>query len=83
MSDEEVDAEKSENVLGAIARGTTDGLHLAINIAAMLISFLALIALIDGILGWAPTTALRTSVFGWFPASLETIFGCSSRPSRG
>ena len=40
---------KDENVLGAITRGTIDGLHLALNIAAMLISFLALIALVNGI----------------------------------
>src|ERR1700732_3652331 len=45
MSEEEKDAEKKENLLGAIARGTTDGLQLALNIAAMLISFLALIHL--------------------------------------
>src|SRR5215468_1510814 len=51
MSEEEEAAEKSENLLGAIARGTTDGLYLALNIAAMLISFLALIALSNGILG--------------------------------
>src|ERR1700691_1597200 len=43
MSEEEEKTEKEENLLGAIARGTTDGLHLALNIAAMLISFLALI----------------------------------------
>src|ERR1700741_3923057 len=51
MSEDEVAAEKSENLLGAIARGTSDGLHLSLNIAAMLISFLALIPLTDGILG--------------------------------
>src|SRR5947209_2624358 len=43
--------DKSDNLLGAVARGTTDGLHLALNVAAMLISFLALIALANGILG--------------------------------
>src|SRR5438270_6285311 len=43
--------EKTENFLGAISRGTIDGLHLALNVAAMLISFLALIALSNGILG--------------------------------
>src|SRR5271170_7067016 len=51
MSEEEVQAEKHENVLGAVARGTTDGLHMALNIAAMLIAFLALVALLDGIFG--------------------------------
>src|ERR1700758_3025131 len=51
MSAEEEEKEGQENLLGAIARGTTDGLNLALNIAAMLISFLALIALSNGILG--------------------------------
>lgn len=61
--------EKKENFLGAIARGTSDGLQLAINVAAMLIAFLALIALTNGILGgihgWV----------SWFPSSLQQIFG--------
>ncbi len=74
MSDEEKKAEKEENLLGAIARGTTDGLHLALNIAAMLISFLALIALTDGILG-----GLHQWIH-WFPASLEQIFGTLFAP---
>jgi concentrative nucleoside transporter, CNT family len=74
MSEEEKETEKHENLLGAIARGTTDGLYLSLNIAAMLVSFLALIALTDGILGgihnhWA-----------WFPSSLERIFGTLLAP---
>src|ERR1700728_837075 len=51
MPENEEQAEKEENLLGAVARGTTDGLHMALNIAAMLIAFLALIALADGIMG--------------------------------
>ena len=39
------------NVIGAAARGTSEGLHLALNVAAMLISFLALVALINLLLG--------------------------------
>ena len=74
MSTEEEEAEKKENLIGAIARGTTDGLHLALNIAAMLISFLALIALVDGIFGgihhW----------IGWFPESLEKVLGVIFAP---
>jgi concentrative nucleoside transporter, CNT family len=74
MSAEEEKTEKEENLLGAIARGTTDGLHLALNIAAMLISFLALIALTDGLLGgihhW----------ISWVPESLERIFGMLFAP---
>jgi CNT family concentrative nucleoside transporter len=71
MSEEEEQAEKNENLLGAIARGTTDGLHLALNIAAMLISFLALIALANGIMGGIHNV-LGVS---WFPSSLQQIFG--------
>jgi CNT family concentrative nucleoside transporter len=74
MSEEEVDAEKKENLLGAIARGTTDGLHLALNIAAMLISFLALIALLNGIMG-----GIHNHV-AWWPSSLESILGVLFAP---
>jgi CNT family concentrative nucleoside transporter len=41
------------NIVGAAARGTSDGLWLALNVGAMLISFLALIALVNAILGLA------------------------------
>jgi len=73
------EAEESENVLGAIARGTTDGLHLALNVAAMLISFLALIALSNGILGAVHNGFAH---FGWtrFPSSFESIFGVAFSP---
>jgi concentrative nucleoside transporter, CNT family len=74
MNEEEEETEKNENVLGAIARGTTDGLHLALNIAAMLISFLALIALLNGIMGWTH------SHVAWFPSSLERILGALFAP---
>jgi CNT family concentrative nucleoside transporter len=74
MPEGEEEAEKEENLLGAVARGTTDGLHMALNIAAMLIAFLALIALADGILGgihhWV----------AWVPESLEKMFGAVFAP---
>jgi CNT family concentrative nucleoside transporter len=74
MSEEEEDAEKKENLLGAIARGTGDGLHMALNIGAMLIAFLALIALLDGVMGgihhWV----------SWFPDKLETVLGYMFAP---
>ncbi len=76
MSEKEVNAEKRENLLGAIARGTTDGLHLALNIAAMLISFLALIALANGILGGIHNLL----GVAWFPSSLQQIFGVLFAP---
>ncbi len=74
MSEEEVELEKNQNLLGAIARGTTDGLHMALNIAAMLISFLALVALFDGIMG-----GIHAHI-AWFPASLEAILGALFAP---
>lgn len=41
------------NVLEAIAKGTVGGLQLALNVGAMLIVFLALIAVINSLLGWS------------------------------
>jgi CNT family concentrative nucleoside transporter len=79
MNEEEVAAEKQENLLGAIARGTTDGLHLALNIAAMLISFLALVALANGILGGIHNGLAHLGI-DWFPSSLETILGTLFAP---
>src|SRR6204780_1295136 len=66
---EMAEIERDTNTLGAIARGTGDGLSLAINVAAMLISFIALLFLIDGIFGGIH------AYIGWFPASLEQVFG--------
>ena len=40
------------NVIDAAAGGAADGMRLAINVAAMLIAFLAFIAMIDFVLGW-------------------------------
>src|SRR3982751_4987068 len=54
------------NVIDAAGRGTGEGLHLALNVGAMLISFLALIALVNAILGAASQGYLSMQViFGW------------------
>ncbi|PYT32286.1 MAG: NupC/NupG family nucleoside CNT transporter [Acidobacteria bacterium] len=58
------------NVIDAAAQGAGDGLHLALNIGAMLIAFLALIAMINGVLGWGRTMP----GLWWLPPSLEQIF---------
>jgi len=60
-----------ENLIGAIARGTIDGGKLALNVAIMLISFLALVALLDMLLGWVHGVAYMH----WVPASLGQILG--------
>jgi CNT family concentrative nucleoside transporter len=75
----EANEARSENLLAAVAKGTTDGLYLALNVAAMLISFLALIALADGILG-AVHNGLAHWGFYWFPSSLERILGVLFAP---
>ena len=59
------------NVIDAAARGAGDGLHLALNIGAMLIAFIGLIALANGGLH-----ALHgTRWFGWIPDSLQIVLG--------
>jgi CNT family concentrative nucleoside transporter len=62
---------KDENLIGAIARGTIDGGKLALNVAIMLISFLALVALLDMLLSWVHIHA----GFHWVPGSLGEILG--------
>jgi CNT family concentrative nucleoside transporter len=79
MSDEEMGDDKSENLLGAVAKGTTDGLYLTLNVAAMLISFLALIALANGLLGGIHN-GLAHFGWNWFPSSFEKIFGVLFSP---
>jgi len=66
--------EREANFLGAISRGTSDGLHLALNVGAMLISFIALLALTDYLIGGAHNW-LSAHGISRFPTSLEQIFG--------
>jgi CNT family concentrative nucleoside transporter len=62
------------NIIDAAARGAGEGLQLALNIAGMLIAFLALIALVNGVLGWGH------SVVSWIPESLQKLFGIVFAP---
>jgi concentrative nucleoside transporter, CNT family len=63
--------EKESNILGAIARGTSDGLHLALNVGAMLITFIALLALLNAMMGGIHNWPYMR----WFPDSLQTFLG--------
>ncbi len=65
---------QDENFIGSIARGTIDGGKLALNVAIMLVSFLALVALLDMLLGW-----VHGGVH-WFPSSLGQILGFIGAP---
>jgi len=60
---------KDSNLLAAIARGTIDGGQLAFNVAIMLISFIALIALLNGVMGGIHNH------FSYFPESIQKVLG--------
>src|SRR5579864_5221131 len=62
------------NVIDAAAQGAGDGLHLSLNIAAMLIAFLSLIALVNGMLGWVHVH------IGFIPGTLQQILGMIFAP---
>ena len=73
----EVKVEKTAvNIIDAAAQGASDGLHLALNIAAMLIAFLALIAMLNGVFGWVH----GLPAMGWFPESMQQLFGVLFAP---
>ncbi|WP_028891308.1 NupC/NupG family nucleoside CNT transporter [Tenacibaculum sp. 47A_GOM-205m] len=94
-TDVQVSSEKiGSNILDAIANGTTEGLQLAMNVAAMLLVFIAFIAMINGILGgiggfdgieyfsWKFTSLneLIASVTPYEALSLEFILGYAFAP---
>jgi concentrative nucleoside transporter, CNT family len=66
--------EKEANFLGAISRGTVDGLHLALNVGAMLITFLALLALANALMGGAHNFFAHHGM-PHFPESFQQLFG--------
>lgn len=82
--------DKGSNLLDAASKGVHDGLHLALNVAAMLIAFITLIALADKILlvldrlidGRLFSGALLSNgeYSGFFPGSLKTFFGTLFSP---
>ncbi|CAM4362791.1 NupC/NupG family nucleoside CNT transporter [Zobellia nedashkovskayae] len=84
-TDVAVSSEKiGSNVLDAIANGTTEGLRLAVNVGAMLLVFVAMIAMLNGILDWIGDltslnqwVALNTS---YDKFSLEAILGTVFAP---
>lgn len=75
--DVKVEVEKPGiNVIDAAARGAGDGLQLALNIAAMLIAFMSLIAMVNGILNWIHTFP----GMGWLPASMQQMLALVFSP---
>lgn len=91
--------DSGDNVIEAAASGITDGLKLAVNVGAMLLGFIALIAVVDvglnfldgwidgRLLGGAPVeygsgglSPVTGEYEGWFPGSLQTLFGTILAP---
>ena len=62
------------NIIDAAGRGAIEGLYLSLNVAAMLIAFVALVALVNGMFGFVHGLA------AWFPASLDIVLGWIFRP---
>lgn len=65
---------KYANIFDAAASGAASGLHLALNVGAMLLAFIALIALLNGIIGWAG------GLFGTEGLTFEFILGYVFQP---
>ncbi len=70
----ELQLEKHVNVIDAAASGASNGLMLAMNIGAMLLAFVGLIALLNGLLGWVG------SFVGFESLSLQMLLGFCFRP---
>ena len=70
------DQQDDVNVIDAAARGTTEGLYLALNVGAMLIAFIGLIALSNGLLSWVA----ELPGLGFMPTSLESFLGTIFAP---
>ncbi|MEM8929775.1 MAG: nucleoside transporter C-terminal domain-containing protein [Acidobacteriota bacterium] len=85
------EVDTADNVVEAAANGTTDGLKLALNVGAMLIAFIALIAFLDAVLGYfdgvidgqllgGELIAATGEYAGFFPGSTKTFFGTLLAP---
>ena len=57
------------NVIDAAAKGATSGMQLAVNVGAMLIAFIGLIAMLNGLIGWLAGLA------GWQGITIELVLG--------
>src|ERR1700683_988648 len=72
MGDVKIEVERpGVNIIDAAARGAGDGLQLALNIGAMLVAFIGLIALCKGMRG----SLHQTRLFYWVPSTMQAILG--------
>src|SRR5260221_257422 len=71
------------NIIDAAGRGAIEGLHLSLNVAGMLIAFIALVALVNGVFGWANAHlwfSWRGQQLSVVPGSLDVLLGFIFRP---
>ncbi|MGX2949301.1 NupC/NupG family nucleoside CNT transporter [Ursidibacter sp. B-7004-1] len=73
LSEEDIE-DKPSNVIEAAAIGTFSGMQLAMNVGAMLISFVALIAMLNGLIGWIGSLA------GFEGVTLQSLLGYVFQP---
>jgi CNT family concentrative nucleoside transporter len=91
--DVEIVVEKQDvNIIDAAGRGAIEGLHLSLNVAGMLIAFIALVALVNGMFGYVSNfmtqhhrvlvsfTAFHQLIQVEFPKSLDILLGWIFRP---
>jgi CNT family concentrative nucleoside transporter len=68
------------NVIDAASRGASEGLHLALNVGAMLLAFIALVAMVNALIAWGGATVgleglTLQSILGWLLAPLAWMLG--------
>ena len=74
MGDLKIELEKKDdNVMEALSRGATDGMKLAANVGAMLVAFVAMIALVNAILGVMGLSLQQ--ILGWIFSPLAWVMG--------
>ena len=64
---------KDDNIMEALSRGATNGMKLAANVAAMLVAFLAIIAMVNAILGLIDLSLQQ--ILGWIFSPLAWVMG--------
>lgn len=74
LSEQEDKENEYANIFDAAASGAASGLHLALNVGAMLLAFIGLIALLNGLIGWAG------GLFGTEALSFQVILGYLFQP---
>ncbi|MDO5297525.1 MAG: NupC/NupG family nucleoside CNT transporter [bacterium] len=75
------DEDKTGSLIEAISKGANDGMHLALIVGAQLIAFIALIATINGLLGWCGGFVNHSdfsiqTIFGWILGPMAWLMGC-------